>query len=52
MLLGQKNAKEEMANRRPNLPSPHYIKSFFASFSQDPIQEAVNLALDKGDGRR
>ncbi|XP_069115715.1 mitochondrial import receptor subunit TOM70-like [Argopecten irradians] len=39
--LGQTKAKEAFRNRKPAMPSKHYIRTYFASFVNDPILNAA-----------
>lgn len=42
--LGRIHAKGAMENRKTTLQSTHFIKNYFASFSEDPIQKMVVVA--------
>lgn len=35
--LGRQHAREALQKRRPIMPSKHFIKTYFAAFSEDPI---------------
>lgn len=35
--LGAQHAKEAMKNRKPIMPSKHFIKNYFSTFTEDPI---------------
>lgn len=37
--LGLQHAKEAMAKRVPVMPSPTFIKTYFGSFTKDPLNE-------------
>jgi import receptor subunit TOM70 len=39
--LGRIHAREAMKNRKPVLQSQHFVKSYFASFVQDPIKRLI-----------
>ncbi|XP_030747196.1 mitochondrial import receptor subunit TOM70 [Sitophilus oryzae] len=39
--LGKKNASEAMKNRVPVIPSKNFIKTYFASFSEDPVYKKL-----------
>ncbi|CAC5420720.1 TOM70 [Mytilus coruscus] len=42
--LGQSKAKETYANRKPTMPSKHFIRTYLKAFTQDPvINEAGTL---------
>lgn len=41
-LVGHKNAKSLLQNRKPVQPSKHFVKNYFASFLNDPI---VNVSV-------
>ncbi|VDI31838.1 mitochondrial import receptor subunit TOM70 [Mytilus galloprovincialis] len=42
--LGQSKAKETYANRKPTMPSKHFIRTYLKAFTQDPvINEARTL---------
>ncbi|XP_052286193.1 mitochondrial import receptor subunit TOM70-like isoform X2 [Dreissena polymorpha] len=36
--LGKEKAKAELKKKKKCMPSKHFIKSYFASFTQDPVQ--------------
>jgi len=38
--LGKQKAKDAMQNKKIGLPSKHFMKSYFASFSHDPVQKS------------
>ncbi|GBP44648.1 Mitochondrial import receptor subunit TOM70 [Eumeta japonica] len=44
--LGRQHAREALARRRPVMPSKHFIKTYFAAFSEDPI---TKISLDDND---
>mgnify|MGYP006989424581 CR=1 FL=1 len=44
--LGRQHAKEAMAKRVPVMPSEIFIKTYFSTFANDPI----NSFLSKTDG--
>lgn len=49
--LGKKNATEALKNRKPVVPSKNFIKTYFASFSQDPVhQKLLETADPLGQG--
>ncbi|XP_012266858.2 mitochondrial import receptor subunit TOM70 [Athalia rosae] len=35
--LGRQHAKEHIENKKPVMPSKHFIRTYFSSFSNDPI---------------
>ncbi|XP_045210423.2 mitochondrial import receptor subunit TOM70-like [Mercenaria mercenaria] len=37
--LGKTKAKEALKNKKTGMPSKHFLKSYFASFTKDPVQE-------------
>ncbi|XP_052818482.1 mitochondrial import receptor subunit TOM70-like [Mya arenaria] len=37
--LGKENAKEELKKKKKRMPSKHFLKSYFSSFTQDPVQQ-------------
>ncbi|OWF43976.1 mitochondrial import receptor subunit TOM70-like [Mizuhopecten yessoensis] len=39
--LGQTKAKEAFRNRKPAMPSKHFIRTYFAAFVNDPILNAA-----------
>ncbi|GFR07346.1 mitochondrial import receptor subunit TOM70 [Trichonephila clavata] len=39
--LSKKEAKETFSKREPKLPSKHFIRHYFISFSEDPIMKSV-----------
>lgn len=39
--LGRKHAREAMKTKKPFLQSKHFIKTYFSSFSEDPIRKIV-----------
>lgn len=39
--LGKKNASIAMKNRKPIIPSTNFIKTYFASFSEDPVYKML-----------
>lgn len=41
--LGRQHAKEALAQRRPVMPSKHFIKTYFSAFSEDPIVK-INIS--------
>ncbi|KAK9507494.1 hypothetical protein O3M35_007342 [Rhynocoris fuscipes] len=40
--LGAEEAKKYQINRKPMLPSRHFIKSYFNSFEHDPVLHSLN----------
>lgn len=49
--LGKKNATEALKNRKPVVPSKNFIKTYFASFSHDPVhQKLLETADPLGQG--
>lgn len=47
--LGRIHAKEAMKTRKPILQGKHFVKSYFSSFSQDPIKKLIIAGSgDKG----
>lgn len=50
--LGKKNASEAMKSRTPVIPSKNFIKTYFASFSEDPVYKKLletNNPLGQGE---
>lgn len=50
--LGKKHAQEAMKNRTPVIPSSNFIKTYFSSFSEDPVYKSlleVSEPLGQGD---
>jgi len=45
--LGKEKAAEAIKNRTPVAPSPQYITTYFSTFCNDPIMEAVHELSDK-----
>lgn len=39
---GKQHAKEAMATRKPIMPSKQFIKTYFASFIEDPIRNTMS----------
>lgn len=39
--LGRQHAKEALQNRKPQMPSKYFIRTFLSSFSEDPIQKLI-----------
>ncbi|WAR13496.1 TOM70-like protein [Mya arenaria] len=39
--LGKEKAKEELQKKKKSMPSKHFLKSYFSSFTQDPVQQFV-----------
>ncbi|KAJ8967864.1 hypothetical protein NQ317_017631 [Molorchus minor] len=39
--LGKKNAAEAIKNRKPVIPSKNFIKTYFSSFSEDPVYKKL-----------
>ncbi|GBL86209.1 Mitochondrial import receptor subunit TOM70 [Araneus ventricosus] len=39
--LSKKEAKETFSQREPKLPSKHFVRHYFISFSEDPIMKSV-----------
>ncbi|KAG5893355.1 hypothetical protein JTB14_000120 [Gonioctena quinquepunctata] len=39
--LGKKNASEAIITRKPVIPSKNFIKTYFASFSEDPVYKKL-----------
>lgn len=44
--LGKQHAKEAMADKTTMMPSRHFIKTYFSSFSQDPIMNSLGSVKD------
>ncbi|KAF7270525.1 hypothetical protein GWI33_016486 [Rhynchophorus ferrugineus] len=44
--LGKKNASIAMKNRKPIIPSTNFIKTYFASFSEDPVYKKLLEATE------
>ncbi|XP_055939690.1 mitochondrial import receptor subunit TOM70-like [Argiope bruennichi] len=40
--LSKKEAKETFSQREPKLPSKHFVRHYFISFSEDPIMKSVD----------
>lgn len=50
LFLGRDDARRALKNRIPSLPSSHFIKTYLASFTQDPIKNiVVNSSAEKPD---
>ncbi|XP_018331748.1 mitochondrial import receptor subunit TOM70 [Agrilus planipennis] len=52
--LGKQHAIEAIKNRKPMLPSKHFVKSYFISFSSDPVYEKLmdsSTPIGEGDVR-
>lgn len=50
--LGKQNAAEAVKNRKPVIPSHSFIKTYFSSFSADPVYDKLkeaNEPLGQGD---
>ncbi|XP_019869580.1 mitochondrial import receptor subunit TOM70 [Aethina tumida] len=48
--LGKKNAAEAVKNRKPLMPSKNFIKTYFSSFSQDPVyRKLMDTSEPMGD---
>ncbi|KAK4887620.1 hypothetical protein RN001_003891 [Aquatica leii] len=49
--LGKQHAVEAMKNKKPTLPSKQFIKTYFMSFSEDPVYKSL-LSMEEpvGDG--
>lgn len=49
--LGKKNAAEAIKNRQPIIPSKNFIKTYFSSFSEDPVyKKLLEVADPLGQG--
>nr|CAH7729255.1 unnamed protein product [Callosobruchus chinensis] len=44
--LGKKNAAEAMKNKKPIMPSKNFIKTYFSSFSADPVYKKLMEASE------
>nr|CAI5862280.1 unnamed protein product [Callosobruchus analis] len=44
--LGKKNAAEAMKNKKPIIPSKNFIKTYFSSFSADPVYKKLMEASE------
>ncbi|CAG9822976.1 unnamed protein product [Phaedon cochleariae] len=44
--LGRKNASEAIKNRKPVIPSKNFIKTYFVSFSNDPVYKKLLETTD------
>lgn len=49
--LGRQHAAEAIKNRKPKLPSKQFIKSYFQSFSEDPVyKKLLDVSVPIGEG--
>ncbi|CAK6956191.1 mitochondrial import receptor subunit TOM70 [Scomber scombrus] len=49
--LGKEKAKDKYKNREPMMPSPQFIKSYFSSFTDDIISQALQKGEKKDEDK-
>lgn len=50
--LGKQHAKEAITFKKPTMPSKHFIKTYFSSFSQDPIINSLSTSDDLSPAKK
>lgn len=48
--LGRQHAKEAISNRSPVMPSAYFVKTYFSSFTNDPVKPF--LSKSEGDASK